>query len=184
MGGGGLFATERRVVNGQEMITMYFASDDAGRPFMPRASPGGDLGFMDDLFRVLLSHQLRPNVPGHVSASAHAGLTRAEFNMLTPFTFHPRPQKKTGEGKGKGKDGEKYKEESTEEPCPVCQMDYSEGDEVVLTPCFHKYHTECLWNWAKDHSICPVCKKNLRDNGDDGEEVEGEEGEEEEEDLE
>lgn len=47
------------------------------------------------------------------------------------------------------------------EKCYVCQDDYVEGDEVVVLPCGHGYHRDCILPWCREHNTCPVCRYEL-----------------------
>lgn len=44
--------------------------------------------------------------------------------------------------------------------CPVC-MCLDEGDEIVVLPCKHWAHAECLAPWLKDTNTCPTCRHEL-----------------------
>ena len=44
--------------------------------------------------------------------------------------------------------------------CPICYMDFEEGEEIAILFCNHKFNTECLEPWFKDHSTCPICKRD------------------------
>lgn len=88
---------------------------------------------------------------------------------LSPSPFSPAfssdgcgEMMKGGMKEVEGEGGKKGENEETDDPCCVCLMKFEEGEEVCLTPCFHKFHTDCLWSWAKSHRVCPVCKANLK----------------------
>jgi E3 ubiquitin-protein ligase RNF115/126 len=34
-------------------------------------------------------------------------------------------------------------------------------------PCSHRFHDECLREWLRHHSQCPVCRLELRCKGSD-----------------
>ncbi|KAL8140405.1 hypothetical protein V2J09_006426 [Rumex salicifolius] len=42
--------------------------------------------------------------------------------------------------------------------CAVCLEDFKAGDEVMVTPCEHMFHGECIVPWMKSHGQCPVCR--------------------------
>ncbi|KAJ5760098.1 hypothetical protein N7520_007254 [Penicillium odoratum] len=55
-------------------------------------------------------------------------------------------------------------ETSSEHPsriCIICQSSFEDG---VLTVCGHKYCTDCLRLWWRQHRTCPMCKKHLKYN--------------------
>lgn len=45
------------------------------------------------------------------------------------------------------------------DPCSICLADISEA---VATLCKHIFHKECIEEWAKNSSICPMCRQSLR----------------------
>jgi len=42
--------------------------------------------------------------------------------------------------------------------CTICLE--TDGT-MISTPCDHKFHTNCLMEWLKDHDNCPVCRNSL-----------------------
>lgn len=46
--------------------------------------------------------------------------------------------------------------------CPICYDDLK--DNVITTPCNHKYHLDCVYNWIKDNPSCPYCRLDIMDN--------------------
>lgn len=53
------------------------------------------------------------------------------------------------------------------ECCPICLLDYSEGDELRVLPCNHFMHKSCLDAWLANNPSCPTCRYSLRDLVDD-----------------
>jgi len=46
--------------------------------------------------------------------------------------------------------------------CSVCIEDFRVGEcGVVILPCGHLFHEECLLPWLKEHNTCPVCRHEL-----------------------
>jgi hypothetical protein len=45
--------------------------------------------------------------------------------------------------------------------CPVCLLDYEDGDELLVLPCRHRYHAQCVRTWLADHRVCPLCKDDV-----------------------
>jgi hypothetical protein len=48
--------------------------------------------------------------------------------------------------------------------CTICLEDYKVNDKLIFLPCFHLFHKDCIVNWAKRDSTCPLCKTNINDN--------------------
>ncbi|CAO2813257.1 unnamed protein product [Amaranthus hypochondriacus] len=42
--------------------------------------------------------------------------------------------------------------------CAVCLEDFNPREEVMLTPCNHMFHEECIVPWVKDNGLCPICR--------------------------
>lgn len=57
-----------------------------------------------------------------------------------------------------------YRETSDEayRSCSVCLMDYEPQEQVLILPCFHRFHPACIKAWFEHKSTCPVCKLDVR----------------------
>ncbi|KAJ7595636.1 hypothetical protein C8J56DRAFT_774643, partial [Mycena floridula] len=59
-----------------------------------------------------------------------------------------------------------YKDWATsdsDQRCPICLDDYKSLDPVLKLPdCSHWLHKECLQQWLKGASTCPVCRKAVK----------------------
>lgn len=42
--------------------------------------------------------------------------------------------------------------------CAVCLDDFEPKEVVLLTPCSHMFHEDCIVPWVKSHGKCPVCR--------------------------
>lgn len=51
--------------------------------------------------------------------------------------------------------------------CAIDLVDFVKGDDIVLTPCKHGFHPECLKEWLESLSnpdkVCPCCKESLKE---------------------
>lgn len=51
---------------------------------------------------------------------------------------------------------------STPTPCPICLVDYVDGDTIrVLPTCRHYFHVGCIDMWLSKSSSCPACRANI-----------------------
>lgn len=54
-----------------------------------------------------------------------------------------------------------YKESS----CNVCLCEYNTDDSLILLPCKHYFHEDCISNWlCKENVKCPICRKDCRES--------------------
>ncbi|XP_071735401.1 uncharacterized protein [Rutidosis leptorrhynchoides] len=42
--------------------------------------------------------------------------------------------------------------------CVICLEDFQVKEIVMVTPCHHLFHEECIVPWVKSHGKCPVCR--------------------------
>lgn len=50
------------------------------------------------------------------------------------------------------------------ETCPICIVDFEEGDDLRVLPCEgkHRFHQECVDQWLLElSSSCPICREGL-----------------------
>lgn len=46
--------------------------------------------------------------------------------------------------------------------CSICLSQMEPGEQaVVLDPCSHPYHDECIKSWLSDHKTCPLCLQEV-----------------------
>lgn len=51
--------------------------------------------------------------------------------------------------------------ECIEDVCSICLDQFEEGTKVIILPCKHAFHPDCLSPWLKIHSECPSCRHKL-----------------------
>jgi len=60
-------------------------------------------------------------------------------------------------------DPEDKKKEDDKKECTICFGELCNGEFIVCLPgCEHLYHWDCLGQWVKVKSNCPVCRKSIR----------------------
>lgn len=47
--------------------------------------------------------------------------------------------------------------------CPICLVEYEEGDEIRRLPCNHEFHKSCVDAWLGNNASCPSCRHSLED---------------------
>lgn len=45
--------------------------------------------------------------------------------------------------------------------CTVCLLDFVSGEDVMLCPCGHGYHRNCIKEWIRRKNTCPLCKDHI-----------------------
>jgi hypothetical protein len=44
--------------------------------------------------------------------------------------------------------------------CSICQENYEESSDVIILPCKHLFHKECITQWLRNyHHKCPLCRQ-------------------------
>jgi len=54
---------------------------------------------------------------------------------------------------------EKVQEEN--KSCSICILDFEKEDKISITNCNHIFHTECITEWGKYKTECPICREKL-----------------------
>jgi len=49
--------------------------------------------------------------------------------------------------------------------CTICIDDLSKGDEVLVLPCKHWFHNDCVIYWLRQHNTCPICRTPIEARG-------------------
>jgi len=55
----------------------------------------------------------------------------------------------------------KINEKNFNETCQICLITYKEHDNLLVLPCFHKFHFSCIYKWIQIKRCCPLDMKNL-----------------------
>eukprot|EP00804_Cyclotella_cryptica_P020419 CCRYP_014402-RA/>CCRYP_014402-RA protein AED:0.13 eAED:0.13 QI:142/0.75/0.8/1/1/1/5/234/1160 len=58
-------------------------------------------------------------------------------------------------------------ESKEDDCCPICLVDYEDGDTLRVLPCNHYMHKTCVDAWLINNPSCPSCRHSLRDLVDD-----------------
>lgn len=57
---------------------------------------------------------------------------------------------------------EDRKEHPMHHKCSICLAPFELGDELILLPCFHRYHRQCIFHWFDGKRTCPICMKEVK----------------------
>ena len=47
------------------------------------------------------------------------------------------------------------------EECSICLSNFENNDNIIILPCLHFFHDECIMDWLKKQTVCPLDKQNL-----------------------
>ena len=45
--------------------------------------------------------------------------------------------------------------------CLICLENFKKGDNIIILPCIHIFHSDCIKNWMKKQLLCPICKNKI-----------------------
>ena len=46
--------------------------------------------------------------------------------------------------------------------CLICLEKFRKGEESIILPCIHLFHSNCILKWMKFKDFCPLCKKIIK----------------------
>lgn len=52
-------------------------------------------------------------------------------------------------------------ENTKQAECSICMDNVVVGEEIVVLPCSHWFHHDCVEAWLKEHDTCPVCRAGI-----------------------
>ncbi|KAJ0971470.1 hypothetical protein J5N97_019429 [Dioscorea zingiberensis] len=59
------------------------------------------------------------------------------------------------------KNGEDEEKDEGKDSCVICLESFVPNEQVLVTPCNHVFHHDCLVPWLKSQGKCPVCRFSL-----------------------
>ncbi len=48
--------------------------------------------------------------------------------------------------------------------CSICLNDFENNENILILPCIHIFHENCLKEWFKKRSTCPLDNKNYEND--------------------
>ena len=49
-----------------------------------------------------------------------------------------------------------------DDKCIVCQYEFKNYEKVIVLPCKHCFHPDCIEEWLKNQKVCPYCKSEVK----------------------
>ena len=54
------------------------------------------------------------------------------------------------------------KNKFTDDKCIVCQYEFKNYEKLIVLPCKHCFHPDCIEEWLKNQKVCPYCKDEVK----------------------
>ncbi|AEE76307.1 E3 ubiquitin ligase BIG BROTHER-related protein [Arabidopsis thaliana] len=96
--------------------------------------------------------EMDPDELSYEELLALGDIVGTESRGLSADTIASLPSKRYKEGDNQN---------GTNESCVICRLDYEDDEDLILLPCKHSYHSECINNWLKINKVCPVCSAEV-----------------------
>jgi hypothetical protein len=45
--------------------------------------------------------------------------------------------------------------------CVICLNDFEKGQKILIIPCTHFFHSDCIKSWFQSKNTCPICKYKI-----------------------
>lgn len=131
------------------------------------AGPGGPPAEISAALHQLFTQFLNPHAAHGDVVYSQEGFDRIITNLMEahPQSNAPPPATEDTIAKlpRKKLDKEMLGSDSKAE-CTICIDDLQLGDEVLVLPCKHWFHGECVVLWLKEHNTCPICRSSVENN--------------------
>ncbi|OMP02592.1 Zinc finger, RING-type [Corchorus olitorius] len=83
------------------------------------------------------------------------------LSKLKREIYNPVPKQMTRRLNSYYRNGSSFNDKEKDDDgkrCAICLEDFEPREQVMLTPCDHMFHEECIVPWMKSHGQCPVCR--------------------------
>ena len=84
--------------------------------------------------------------------------------LLNATATSPTPRPRRNPSTSAPHEAEVVPDSIGRETCPICIVDFEEGDDLRVLPCEgkHRFHQECVDQWLLELSgSCPICRQGL-----------------------
>lgn len=58
-------------------------------------------------------------------------------------------------------EGELATKDHLDKSCVICKLDFELDEKITVLECKHIFHTECISEWVKYKSECPICRAKI-----------------------
>ncbi|KAK3605279.1 hypothetical protein CHS0354_001396 [Potamilus streckersoni] len=60
------------------------------------------------------------------------------------------------------------KDRKCEKQCSICLTEFKSGEKILLLPCEHEFHADCIPKWLKRNATCPICRHEVKPKNSSG----------------
>jgi len=119
-------------------------------------------GYIDSRRAALESYRMdmryiQPSIPQ--SSFSAGGLALGILQSLPRFVLQPTSHVSTPQEPGAPRDVATTEE--SDDNCVICLENMEPGQTIVILPCFHRFHAECVDSWLKGSKLCPIDKLDI-----------------------
>ena len=54
------------------------------------------------------------------------------------------------------------KNKFSDDKCIICQYEFKNLEKLIVLPCKHCFHPDCIEEWLKNQKVCPYCKIEIK----------------------
>ena len=54
------------------------------------------------------------------------------------------------------------KNKFSDDKCIICQYEFKNYEKLIVLPCKHCFHPDCIEEWLKNQKVCPYCKVEVK----------------------
>lgn len=55
----------------------------------------------------------------------------------------------------------KFEDKMEEKKCFICLSDFDKKSNIIVLPCSHYSHSNCMEKWLRLTNSCPICRKSV-----------------------
>ncbi|CAN6439710.1 unnamed protein product [Victoria cruziana] len=114
--------------------------------------------------RVLREHRHLTLPADRPAAALTGGELNSVMKKMKKKVYRPKSTSMFSKNTNKGK---KQNDNGEDEECSICLEKFVPGHEVLITPCNHMFHGDCLQPWVKSHGKCPICRMAFSERSDE-----------------
>ena len=155
-------------INNQQNENINIQLDELNIQNIPFINNIPNMQFINNFsngYTSLGNHINRRNIPPNSSIIYNTLMTNLAEQLFSSELINIHDQENvvcTLDEEEKNKLTKVILENNLDKCCSVCMDELVKENEVIILPCNHTFHTNCIEEWlSKYNYICPVCKKEV-----------------------